>query len=143
MRLPFAREIIGLLIFAAALGGLWLWQQQQSAPYPPDATVLDQSINSMTARVTTLQGTWSIEEVRAFYQRSLPERGWRYCGNQATPGCTNLFNAVPLTEAEIDVYRQSDDQTQTGRTIEIWPQPGPDGTRVRLFESQAPQGLPQ
>jgi hypothetical protein len=128
------REIVGIALVAAALGGLWLWQQQRAVPLPPGATVVEQSINSLMARTTTLRGPWSEEEVRAFYQQALPERGWRYCGTQVTPGCTNLFQALSPENGTVDVYRRADDHSGTGPTVEIWPQPG--RMEVQVFESR-------
>ncbi|HWQ13486.1 MAG TPA: hypothetical protein VNL77_11835 [Roseiflexaceae bacterium] len=138
MKLPrvLKREIIGVAVVAAALGGLWLWQQQRAVPLPPGAAVVEQSINTTLARVTTLRGPWSEAEVRAFYRSALPKRGWRYCGTQLTPGCTNLFQALSAEDGTVDVYRRADEQGGRGPTIEIWPKPQPGYMEVRVFESR-------
>jgi hypothetical protein len=135
------REIVGMAILLAALGGLWLWQQQQAVPHLPNGAVISESINTPGARTTTQVGGWSEEEARAFYRQALPERGWRYCGTQATPGCTNIFMALAGDDVRIDVYRRADDSTGLGRTIEIWPQAQGDRMQVRIYETseQAPR----
>jgi hypothetical protein len=75
----------------------------------------------------------SIDAVRAFYQRELPKLGWRYCGTQATPRCSNLMPAG--AEHDIDVYRRPADRDFSGLTIEVWPQRDPNGqTFVIVFE---------
>jgi hypothetical protein len=138
----FKREMIGIGLLIAALGGLWLWQQQQAAPLPPNATNVNQTVTTL-ARETTASGPWSEEELRAFYRQSLPGRGWAYCGDQTTPGCANLFKNIPLSDGRIDVYRRQDDQSKTGRTIEIWPQPRPSRMDVLIVETRAEERPPQ
>ncbi|MEN9936241.1 MAG: hypothetical protein RLZZ387_2820 [Chloroflexota bacterium] len=134
MRLQ-VREVVGLALLLAAMGGFWLWQQQQAVPQLPGATVVEDAINGGMARAITLQSSMSEEEVRAFYRSNLPGRGWVYCGTQATPGCTNVFMALAGEDVEIDVYRRADDTTRTGRTVEVWVQPQESRTRVVIYES--------
>jgi hypothetical protein len=129
------REIIGGLAVLAALGGLWLWQQQGGVPRPPGATVVEESVNTPGMRATTLDVPLSEEEVRAFYRQALTERGWRYCGTQATPGCTNTFMALAGEDVAIDVYRRADEPAEGGRTVEIWPQAQQGRTQVRVYET--------
>jgi hypothetical protein len=129
------REIIGVTLVLIALGGLWLWQQGQAVPRPADAVVVAESVNTPGVRVTTLDVPLAEDDVRGFYQQALTARGWRYCGTQATPGCTNIFMALAGEESAIDVYRQADAAEGAGRTIEIWPQPQENGTRVRVYET--------
>jgi hypothetical protein len=63
--------------------------------------------------------------------------GWRYCGTQATTGCTNLRRALGAAERVTDVYRRADDQRYRGATIEIWPMPSEYGqTFVTVFETR-------
>lgn len=59
-------------------------------------------------------------ERATFYPDTLPSAGWRYCGTQATPGCTNMPR-LPEAAPEIDVYRRVEDRDASGVTIEIWP----------------------
>jgi hypothetical protein len=128
--LPF----LGLLVvIAAVLIGLF-WERSNRPPVPPQASGVTSDINAGNLRQTSFRVPSTIEEVLAFYRQELPKAGWRYCGTQTTPGCSNMESAP---RAEIDVYRRADDADNTGTTIEIWPLTSADGlTRVTLFETQ-------
>jgi hypothetical protein len=113
-----------------------LWQRQ-GVPVPPGSQNVASDINSTIARKTTFTFPGAIDEVRAFYQRELPQRGWRYCGTQATAHCTNLIALNDGSAQLTDVYRRADDQNNQGRTIEIMPIRRADGqTYVTVFETR-------
>jgi hypothetical protein len=124
--------LMGLAAIGCVLGGL-LWEAQRHPPLPPGATQVQESIIAGFARQTSYRVSDSVEAVRAFYRRELPRLGWRYCGTQATPRCSNLIPAG--AEDAIDVYRRPDDHDFSGLTVEIWPQRDPNGqTFVIVFE---------
>ena len=129
-----------LMVFLGAscvVSGL-IWQTQRHPPLPPQALQVTETLIQGFARQTTYRVPDSIETVRAFYQRELPKQGWRYCGTQATPRCTNLIRAG--AEDEIEVYRRPDDRDFTGLTIEIWARRDRDGqTFVTVFETRVQQ----
>lgn len=131
------REIIGLIVVVLALGGWWLWEQQRQLPIPPQATDVTSTINSTIAKETSFTSPLPQEALRGFYRDALAQRGWRYCGDQRVTGCTNLFDAIPITSGTIDVYRRADDSANTGPTIEVWPAPRSSGLLVKVFESKA------
>ncbi len=111
------RVLLLILAIAAVAGGL-IWERQRHPPLPPQAQQVATSLMA-DIRQTSFQYPGTIAELRAFYEQALPQRGWRYCGTQATPNCTNLpgFGA----QVEIDVYRRVADRNGTGVTIEVWP----------------------
>ena len=127
--------LLGLLISITSGGALWQWERSQHLPLPPQAHHVDEVLMPLVSRQTTFRVPAPVEDIRSFYQRTLPARGWRYCGTQATPNCTNLpgFGAKP----EIDVYRRVADRNGTGVTIELWPlwDPVHHETFVKVFET--------
>ena len=126
--------LLGLLAATGLVGGL-IWNTQRQLPLPPQADQVVEGDIVGLLHQTAFQVPASLTEVRAFYRRALPDRGWRYCGTQATPQCSNL---PPGGSAHaIDVYRRQGDRTTTGRTIEVWPRPGANGhTFVTVFETR-------
>jgi hypothetical protein len=126
--------LIGLVAVGCILGGL-IWEVQRHPPLPLGAVQVRETIIQGFARQTSYRVPQSIDEVRAFYQRELPNLGWRYCGTQATPHCSNLISAG--AEQEIDVYRRPQDRDFSGLSIEIWPQADPNRqTFVTVFETR-------
>src|SRR5215207_6234491 len=113
-------RLLLLVLVLIGIGAGLLWEQQRHPPVPPGA---QQVVTALIAdlRQTTFRYPGSVAEVRAFYQQALPQRGWRYCGTQATPRCTNLIRLVDRPGEAIDVYRRADDQDYLGSTVEIWP----------------------
>ena len=107
--------VVALIIVAAGLAH----EQQLHAPLPAQAYLVEEDLLPGAARQTWFRVPTTVEDVRRFYQNALPPRGWRYCGTQATPHCTNLpgFGGKPA----IDVYRRVADRNATGTTIEVWP----------------------
>ena len=134
----WGRFILLLVVLAGVAFGL-LWERQGGVPLPPRAQGVTSDINSAAARQTTFTIADSPEAVRAFYRQALPERGWAYCGTQATARCTNMIALNDASPQEIDVYRRPDDQAFNGRTIEVWPIRNARGaTFVTIFETRAP-----
>jgi hypothetical protein len=87
------------------------------------------------AKQTTFTVPTSVADIQAFYRQMLGQRGWQYCGTQATPRCTNLVTPPDETAHQVDVYRQAGDRNYGGPTIEVWPiQNAPHETRVMLWE---------
>ena len=128
--LPF---LLLVLVVAAVVVGLSR-EGSRHPPLPPQAQNISTNISTGDLRQTSFRLAGSIADIRAFYQQELPGRGWRYCGTQATPRCTNMLNA---SDPQIDVYRRADDTNYTGSTIEIWPILNPDGlTYVTVFETR-------
>ena len=115
----WSRLVLLVLVLIGVGAGL-LWEQLRHPPTPPGALQVS-SASVGDARQTTFRYPGSIAEVRAFYQQALPPRGWRYCGTQATPRCTNMIQLVDRPGEAIDVYRRADDQNYRGTTVEIWP----------------------
>ena len=129
------RELIGIALVVLALGGYWLWTQGRAVPLPPNAVGVE-SANDTLARQTSFSSAWPEAQLRTFFRSELPGRGWRYCGTQATPGCTGLFDTLPIAKATIDVYRRADDANGRGPTVEIWPTQRASDTRVTIYESR-------
>lgn len=125
-----------LALAAAAVGGGLLWEQWRHPPAPEGAAQVVTSLNA-NIRQTSFRYAGPLSELRAFYQRELPRRGWRYCGTQAEPGCTNLTRLATRSDQAIDVYRRPDDRDQRGPTVEVWPIER-DGAQlyVTLYETQ-------
>jgi len=107
-----------LLVGSIAVGG-FIVEQRPRLPLPPQASRVAEQFMPASFRQTTFRVPSAAEDVRGFYQRELPTRGWRYCGTQATPRCTNL--SLPGAKHQIEVYRHVGDRDATGMTIEIWP----------------------
>lgn len=132
----WGRFILLLIVVVGVVVGL-LWERQGGVPLPPQAQGVTSDINSAAARQTTFTTPVSPEDVRAFYRQALPERGWAYCGTQATARCTNMIALNDESAPQIDVYRRPDDQTFSGRTIEVWPIRNARGeTFVTIFETR-------
>ena len=129
------RLILLVIVIAVIVAGL-LWERQRHPPLPAGATQANESIVG-DVRQTTYRYSGTIDAVRAFYRQALPERGWRYCGTQATEGCTNIIQLVDRPGDAIDVYRRADDQALRGSTIEVWPVNTENGqTYVTVFETR-------
>lgn len=132
--LGWANLLLGLLVAAGVVRGL-LWEIQRHPPLPPHAGAVAETIIQGFARQSSYRVPDSVEVIRRFYHRELPQRGWRYCGTQATPRCTNLVGVG--AEDEIDVYRRPDDRDFAGLSIEIWARRDRDGlTLVTVFETR-------
>ncbi len=126
-----------LLVLAIVGVGIGLiWERQRHPPLPPQAQQVATSLMA-NIRQTTFRYAGSAAELRAFYEQALPQRGWRYCGTQATPNCTNLISLLDGSGEAIDVYRRAEDGSYSGPTIEIWPQPTANGQMyVTVFETR-------
>lgn len=117
-----------LALVAAVAGGL-AWERWRHPPVPAGATQVERALN-VDLRQTTFRYGGTAVELSGFYREALPPRGWRYCGTQATPGCTNLPSLVNRPQETVEVYRRPDDPSARGPTVEIWPLATADG---RLF----------
>ncbi len=115
----WSRLLLLILVLIGVGAGL-LWERLRHPPVPPGALQVSSALTG-DVRQTIFRYPGSIAELRAFYQQALPPRGWRYCGTQATPRCTNLIQLVDRSGDAIDVYRRADDQDYRGSTVEIWP----------------------
>ena len=111
--------ILALVVSLIVVGG-FIREHHRHPPLPPQAQHVAETLMLGTARVTTYWVPIPVEDVRRFYHRALSQQGWRYCGTQATPGCTTM-PLLPAAVHQIDVYRRSTDRDATGPTIEIWP----------------------
>lgn len=129
----------GLLLLVLSLAGVGaglLWEQQRRPPIPEGAQQVASSLIA-DLRQTAFRHPGTAAEVRAFYREALPARGWRYCGTQATPGCTNMTKLVDRPEETLDVYRRPDDTDARGPTLEIWPLATENGdTFVTIYETR-------
>lgn len=131
----WSRVVLLVVVVIGVAIGLY-WQSQRHPPVPPNATQVVSSIN-VDVRQTTFRYPGSPDEVRTFYKEQLPSRGWRYCGTQETPKCTNLTSLIGGIGEQTDVYRRADDQNFQGTTIEIRPIPTDNGqTFVTMFETR-------
>jgi hypothetical protein len=131
-----------LILAVVGLFSWWRWDRGRQLPLPPQAQNVSVEIIGSLSKRTTFAVPASVDDVRAFYRDVLPQRGWSYCGTQATPRCTNLANAVASggTGDQSDIYRRVDDQDFTGTTIEVWPAAIPSGgTRVSVYETNPPR----
>lgn len=134
----WGRFILLLLVIVGVVVGL-LWERQRGVPLPPEAQSVTSDINAGATRQTTFTVPGSPEQARAFYRQALPERGWSYCGTQATAGCTNMIALNDGSAPQIDVYRRPEDTAFNGRTIEVWPIRNARGeTFVTIFETREP-----
>lgn len=117
------RGLVALLLLGLLMGAIQLglrWEEQRHPPLPPQAVQVAEQLFPGAYRQTTLRVPSSLADVRRFYHDTLLMRGWRYCGTQATAGCTKMLR-LPEAAREIDVFRRVDDHDGTGVTIEIWP----------------------
>ena len=131
----WSRIAIALVVLAAIGAGI-MWEQWRHPPAPPGATRVEATLN-VDVRQTTFWAPGTAEEMKAFYRRELPVRGWDYCGTQATPDCTNLTKLINRSEDAIDVYRRPGDTTFQGPTLEVWPVRTENGmTFVTIFETR-------
>jgi hypothetical protein len=129
---------IGLLLLIIGGIGWYVWDRGRATPLPPQAQNVTQNLTTFS-RETTFIFRGSVEELRGFYQQSLPARGWRYCGTRATERCTNLLRLNDGTDEQTDVYRSVDDQAFDGPTIEIWPVTNARGElQVNIVETRGP-----
>ena len=129
-------SFILLILAVAGFVGWWRWDQGRQLPLPPQAQGVSSEIIGALAKRTTFAVPSTIDEMRAFYQEVLPQRGWSYCGTQATPGCTNLAAQAGAPGEDVDVYRRAGDQQRTGTTIEVWATQRQDGgTQVSVYEA--------
>jgi hypothetical protein len=126
--------LLGCIVVTVAVGGV-IWEQRLHPPLPPGATQLLETSIMDLALQTSYRIAEPLDTVRAFYRRELPQRGWHYCGTQATPGCSNMPTMLPNTA--IDVYRRDADPAASSKTIEVWAQPAPDAqTFVTVLETR-------
>lgn len=129
-----------LILAVVGLVSWWRWDRGRQLPLPSQAQNVAVEIIGSLSKRTTFAVPASVDDVRAFYRNVLPQRGWSYCGTQATPRCTNLAGATSGTAAQVDVYRRADDQAFTGTTIEVWPAAIPSGgTQVSVYETNPPR----
>lgn len=113
----WSRLVLLVVVIIGIAGGL-LWERQRHPPVPEGALQVGTSLVG-NVRQTTFRYPGTAEQVRSFYQQALAQRGWRYCGTQETPHCTNLVSLVGGAGQQTDVYRRADDQDFQGSTIEI------------------------
>jgi hypothetical protein len=111
-------RLILLLAVLLGLAGWYFWDRGKDLPVPPQAQNVVQNLGT-ASRDTTFVFAGSVDELRAFYQQTLPPRGWRYCGTRATKDCTNLIALNNESDERVDIYRRADDQNFSGSTVEI------------------------
>ncbi len=129
-------SFIVLIVVLVVVITWWNWERGRQLPLPPQAQNVSTELLGALAKRTTFVVPTSIAEVRTFYREVLPQRGWSYCGTQATPRCTNLLSAAGGPGDQVDVYRRAEDRDYTGTTIEIWPaENAQGGTLVAIFEA--------
>jgi hypothetical protein len=129
-------SFIVLILAALGLISWWRWDRGRQLPLPPQAQEVTIQLLGGLAKRTTFAVPTSVADARAFYRQVLAQRGWAYCGTQATPRCTNLVNAAGGPGDQIDVYRRVGDRDYTGTTIEVWPSENPrGGALVAVFEA--------
>lgn len=125
-----------LILVVVGLVAWWRWDQSRQLPLPPQAQNVSSQILGPLAKQTSFVVPTSAADVRAFYRTALTQRGWTYCGTQATPGCSNLGTSNNGAGDQVDVYRHDSDARKTGQTIEVWPAEHPgSGTSVAVFEA--------
>lgn len=127
-----------LLLLALAVAGVGaglLWERWRHPPVPPGAAQVAHALN-VDIRQTTYRHPGPEAALRAFYRAELPPRGWRYCGTQATPACTNLTALLSRPPDAVDVYRRPGDGGR-GATVEVWPISTTDGGLfVTVYETR-------
>lgn len=129
-------RLLLLALVVVALGGGLIWERWRQPPVPPGAREVNAALN-VDIRQTSFRYPGTAEDLRTFYQQSLPPRGWRYCGTQATPGCSNLPQLASRPDQAVDVYRRADDGSGRGPTVEIRPLPAEGGMLfVTLYETR-------
>ncbi len=127
---------IALILALVVMIGWWRWDRARQLPLPPQAQNVSSDLLGSLAKRTSFAVPTSVADVRAFYRQVLPQRGWSYCGTQATPRCTNLASPASGAGEQVDVYRKAEDREYTGTTIEVWPAENPSGgTQVTVFEA--------
>ena len=132
----WSRLLLLVLALAGVAGGL-IWERQRHPPTPPGATQANTALVG-DVRQTTFRYAGSADEVKSFYRQALPARGWRYCGTQATPRCTNLIQLADRPGDAIDVYRSAGDQDFRGATVEVWPIDSGNGqTFTTMYETRS------
>jgi hypothetical protein len=130
------RLLLLALVLLGVAGGV-VWERRRHPPMPPGAARVTTELVA-DVRQTTFRYPGPGARVRAFFQQALPERGWRYCGTQATPRCSNLIRLVDRPEDAIDVYRRADDLDSQGTTVEIWPIDTENGqSYVTVYETRS------
>src|SRR3712207_4858649 len=107
-------SLLLLIVTVAGLVAWWNWDRSRGLPLPPQAQVVSSEILGGLAKKTTIVAPTSVDEVRSFYQETLPGQGWVYCGTQTTEGCTNMANLGGGQSEETDVFRRADDQNGSG-----------------------------
>ncbi len=128
--------LILLIIVIVGIGAGLLWERQRHPPIPASAIQANELIVG-DVRQTTYRYPGTVEDVRTFYRQALPERGWYYCGTQATEHCSNMIKLADRPGEAVDVYRRTDDQDYRGSTIEVWPIDTENGqTYVTVFETR-------
>jgi hypothetical protein len=131
----WSRLIALILVIVAALIGI-RWQQSFQPPIPEQASLVQSAING-DLRQTTFLFAGSVEELRLFYRERMPERGWRYCGTQADPGCSHVPSLIGRDPTEFEIYRRTNDLSNSGRTIEIWSRINQQGqVFVTIYETR-------
>lgn len=126
-----------LVVVVLGVAGGLLWERNRHPAVPPEAQNVATSLTG-EIRQTTFRYPGSIAMVKAFYQQTMLARGWRYCGTQATANCSNMIQLVDRPGEAIDVYRNADDQNNSGPTVEIWPITDPNGqTFVIMYETRS------
>lgn len=129
-------RLLLLIIVIVGMGLGLLWERGRHPLIPTGALQANESIVG-DVRQTTYRYQGTIDDVRAFYKRTLPSQGWRYCGTQATANCSNMIQLADRPGDAIDVYRRADDQENRGSTIEVWPVNTQNGqTYVTIFETR-------
>lgn len=130
-------RLLLLVLAIVAVGGGLLWERQRQTPVPPNAVQVTNDIVGDLRKIS-FRYPGTIADVQAFYQQVLAARGWRYCGTQSTPGCTNMTTMLNESAEAIDVYRRTNDVDNQGATIEVWPVNSENGqVFVTVFETRA------
>ncbi len=131
----WCRLLLLALAIVAVVGGFF-WERERGAPVPPQAEQVTTQLGG-DIRQTSFRYPGTVEEVRDFYRQAFADRGWRYCGTQATDNCSNMIRLAGRSGDEIDVYRQANDVENTGPTMEVSPILDPNGqTFVTVFETR-------
>ncbi len=126
-------SVLLLLVTLWGMQRWWTWDQAHQVPLPPQVDRITQEIYGALLQQTTFRSLDSPDHLRAFYRELLLQRGWQYCGTQATPGCTNLVNPNDGSGARVDVYRRPDDRDQVGPTMEVKAVTTADGSSMVII----------